>query len=139
MLKTQIIHPQLLSALAKCGHKAKILIADANYSVVTNSSADAEIVYLNFAPGMIPATTVLKGISQFIDIEATTMLAWPDDFENTIHGEYLEILPAETPMTLTSRDAFYAEVRAKDALLVIATGETRRFANLLITVGSVIL
>jgi L-fucose mutarotase len=138
MLKTQIIHPELLGALARCGHKAKILIADSNYSFVTNSSPSAEIVYLNFAPGMIASTDILLGISQLIAIESATMMAWPDDFENTIYDEYNAMLPSGTPMVLVEREVFYSTVKSPDTLLVIATGETRRFANLLLTVGPVI-
>ncbi|WP_373236310.1 RbsD/FucU family protein [Cohaesibacter celericrescens] len=139
MLKTQIIHPELLAVLAKCGHKAKILIADANYSFVTNSSPRAEIIYLNFAPGMVPSTVILEGISQVLNIESAAMMAWPEDFENTSQKDYLEILPRETPMELLTREDFYGSVRSMDTLLVVATGETRRFSNLLLTVGPVFL
>jgi L-fucose mutarotase len=114
------------------------LIADSNYSFVTNSGRDAQIIYLNFAPNMIPSTTVLDGVSQMINVEQATMMAWPDDFENTIHQEYLDILPPETPMQYAERADFYAAVKSPDTLLVIATGETRRFANILLTVGPVI-
>ena len=138
MLKTDIIHPPLLSALAKAGHKAQILIADANYSFVTNSNPQADIVYLNFAANMIPSTDVLRGVSKMISIEQATMMAWPDDFENTIHQSYVDILPEATPMAYVERADFYAAVKSPDTLLVIATGETRRFANLLLTVGPVI-
>lgn len=138
LLKTDIIHPQLLSVLAKAGHKAQILIADANYSFVTNANPAAEIIYLNFAPNMIPSTDVLAGVSKLINVEQATMMAWPDNFDNTIHKSYVDILPDETPMAYVERADFYAAVRSTDTLLVIATGETRRFANLLLTVGPVI-
>jgi hypothetical protein len=51
MIKADIIHPDLLQALAQCGHKANILITDANYSFLTNTSAQARIIWLNFTPG----------------------------------------------------------------------------------------
>lgn len=139
MIKSDIIHPQLLSTLAKAGHKARILIADANYSCVTNANPAAEIIYLNFAPNMIPSTTVLEGVSKLINIEQGTMMAWPDDFDNTIHQSYRDILPDETPMDYVQRGDFYGAVKSPDTLLVIATGEVRRFANILLTVGPVIL
>ena len=138
MLKTKIIHPDLLSTLARCGHKAKVLIADSNYSFVTNSSARAEIVYLNFTPGMISGTVLLSGISELIAIESATMMAWPDDFDNTIYAEYKTILPPSTVIDLVDREAFYSAVKSDDTLLVVASGETRRFANLLLTVGPVV-
>lgn len=137
MLKTKVIHPELLATLAKCGHKAKVLIADSNYSFVTNSSPSAEVVYLNFTPGMIPSVDILEGVSQLINIESATMMAWPDEFDNTIYCEYLQLLPQGTDIDLVDREAFYASVKSDDTLLVIATGETRRFANLLLTVGPV--
>lgn len=138
MIKSPIIHPELISILARAGHKAQILIADSNYSFVTNSGPEAEIIYLNFAPNMIPSTTVLQGVSQMINVEQATMMAWPDAFDNTIHQEYVSILPDATPMQFTERADFYAAVKSPDTLLVIATGETRRFANILLTVGPVI-
>lgn len=138
MIKSAIIHPQLLGTLAKAGHKAQILISDANYSFVTNAYSGAEIVYLNFAPDMIPSTVILEGVTKLINVEQARMMAWPDDFDNTIHKEYVDTMQAGTPMELVNRADFYAAVKSPDTLLVIASGETRRFANILLTVGPVI-
>ncbi|GAD80351.1 RbsD/FucU family protein [Vibrio ezurae] len=137
MIKTNITHPELLSALAKCGHKAKILIADGNFSFVTNSNPKAEIIYLNFAPDMLNAIDVLKGVTELINVEAAEMMTWPDDFENTIYDEYVNILPEGTPISHQPRKPFYDQIKSTDTFLVIATGEKRRFANLLLTVGVV--
>ncbi len=139
MIKSDIIHPQLLAALARAGHKARILLSDANYSFVTNASRQAEVVYLNFAPGMIPSATILAGVGKLINIEHARMMAWPDDFENSAHTDYVEILGPDTPMDFVNREDFYASAKSSDTLLVIASGETRRFANILLTVGPVIL
>ncbi len=139
MIKSDIIHPQLLSALAKAGHKAQILVSDANYSFVTNAPRNAEIVYLNFVPGTIPSAEILAAVCKLINVEQASMMAWPDDFENTVHGEYVDILPEGTPMDFVSREAFYASAKSSDTLVVIASGETRRFANILLTVGPVFL
>ncbi|PRY26535.1 L-fucose mutarotase [Aliiruegeria haliotis] len=138
MIKSPIIHPQLLAALARAGHKSRILVADANYAFVTNASPQAEIVYLNFAPGMISSAAILDGLCKLINVEQATMMAWPADFENSAHAEYTGILPPRTPLELVDREAFYAAVKAPDTLLVVASGETRRFANILLTVGPVI-
>jgi len=137
MLKTSIIHPELLQYLGQCGHKTKIMIADANYSFVTNSATNAKIVYLNFAPGMLNSTEVLTGICKMINIESATMCACPADFDNTIIDEYKTILSDNVPFDFLERYTFYDAVKSDDTLLVIATGEQRRFANLLLTVGVV--
>ena len=45
MLKTDLIHPEILSTLATAGHHAKILIADANYPATTKIGPNAKVVY----------------------------------------------------------------------------------------------
>lgn len=137
MIKTKIIHPELLCQLAKCGHKTKILIADGNYSFVTNSSKHAQIIYLNFTPGMISSTDILTGVCGMLNIESAQLMAYPSDFNNTIVTEYEGILPNDTPLEYLERADFYAQVKSDDTLLVIASGEQRRFANILLTVGVV--
>ena len=42
-------------------------------------------------------------------------------------------------MEFLSREEFYASVKSPHMLLVIASGETLRFANILLTIGPVIL
>ena len=138
MIKSKIIHPELLGHLAKCGHKTKILIADGNYSFVTNSAPTANIVYLNFRPGMLASTDVLAGVCEMINVESAQMMSYPADFDNTIVDQYKSLLPNDTVIENLERADFYSAVKSDDTLLVIATGEQRRFANILLTVGVVI-
>ena len=137
MIKSSILHPELLSTLAKCGHKTKILIADSNYSFVTNSSPAATIVYLNFSPDMIASPIILEKLLDYINLEEATLMASPADFDNTIEKEYQRILPAGIAFNYVDRGEFYSQAKSTDTLLVIASGETRRFANILLTVGVV--
>ncbi|WP_434666733.1 RbsD/FucU family protein [Klebsiella sp. B345] len=139
MIKSDIIHPELLQALALCGHKANILIADANYSLLTNSSPRAQIIYLNFSPGLIGSVVILQKILGYINVEKALLMSSPDDFENTIASEYSSLLSEMTEPEYVARDAFYALAKSSDTLLVIASGETRRFANILLTVGPTLL
>ena len=98
MIKSDIIHPDLLQALALCGHKANILIADANYSILTNSAAQARIVYLNFSPGLIGSVTILQKILGYISVEKATLMASPPEFDNTIAREYRQVLTQTTEL-----------------------------------------
>ena len=41
MLKTPILHPQILAALGRAGHSSKILIADGNYPFHTKRGPSA--------------------------------------------------------------------------------------------------
>lgn len=139
MIKTEIIHPDLLQALAQCGHKAHILIADANYSFLTNSSPRARIIYLNFSPGLISSVVILQKMLGYINIEKAVLMSCPDDFDNTIAREYRTLLAESTAVEYVTREAFYALAKSSDTLLVVASGETRRFANILLTVGPTLL
>ncbi|HHJ4501766.1 RbsD/FucU family protein [Raoultella ornithinolytica] len=139
MIKTEIIHPDFLQALAQCGHKANILIADANYSFLTNSSPRARIIYLNFSPGLISSVVILQKMLGYINIEKAVLMSCPDDFDNTIAREYRTLLAESTAVEYVTREAFYALAKSSDTLLVVASGETRRFANILLTVGPTLL
>lgn len=139
MIKSDIIHPDLLQALAQCGHKANILIADANYSLLTNSSLRARIIYLNFSPGLISSVVILQKMLGYINIEKAVLMSCPDDFDNTIAREYRTLLAESTALEYAAREAFYALAKSPDTLLVVASGETRRFANILLTVGPTLL
>lgn len=137
MIKGKLIHPELLSTLAKCGHKAKVLIADSNYSFETNSSPSSVKIYLNLTPGMIKGTDILEAVLTAINVEAAEVMETPSDFHPEIYDEFKELLPDEIELSRLERYTFYNKVCSKDCLLVIASGEQRRFANILLTVGVV--
>jgi len=139
MIKTEIIHPDLLQALAQCGHKANILIADANYSFLTNSSPRARIIYLNFSPGLISSVVILQKMLGYINIEKAVLMSCPDDFDNTIAREYRTLLAESTAVEYVTREAFYALAKSSDTLRFVPSGEPRRFANILLTVGPTLL
>ena len=74
MIHGQLIHPHILSALAKAGHGSKVLISDGNYPHWTKRGVNAEVVYLNLAPGMVSATDVLKVLVGEVPIEAAAIM-----------------------------------------------------------------
>ena len=47
MLKTKLIHPDILRSLADAGHGSKVLIADGNYPFTTATNPVADLVFLN--------------------------------------------------------------------------------------------
>lgn len=55
MLKGKLIHPDIMAALALCGHGDKVLIADGNYPL-DSKSGEAETVYLGLTPGLPTVT-----------------------------------------------------------------------------------
>ena len=137
MILNRILHPDILSALARAGHGSCVLIADGNYPFSTNSPASAVKVFLNLRRGLVTVTDVLEVLRDTIPIEQATMMATRDGQPAPIHQEFIKLLPAGVPTRTLARAEFYAAVNQPATALVIATGEEQRFANLLITIGVV--
>jgi L-fucose mutarotase len=136
MLKTRLLHPEILEALGEAGHGAKVLIADGNYPLATRSNGAARRVFLNLAPGLLTVTDVLAVLVEAIPIEAAHVMGPDGDEEPGIYREFRELLPG-TPLERLGRFEFYDMARGPDLALAIATGEQRIYANLLLTIGVV--
>ena len=136
MLKTRLLHPQILEALGEAGHGAQVLIADGNYPLLTRSNPAAHRVYLNLAPGMLTVTDILAVLADAIPIEAAHVMGPDNGDEPGIYADFRELLP-ETPLQRLGRFEFYDMARGPDLALAIATGEQRIYANILLTIGVV--
>ncbi len=137
MLKTALLHPEILEALASAGHGAKVLIADSNYPYATTAGPNARLVFLNFAPGKLTVPEVLAGLEKVIPIEAAEAMAPDAGPEPSIYPEFREILGSDVPLQPVKRFDFYEKIRGDDTCLVIATGETRVYACIILTIGVV--
>jgi L-fucose mutarotase len=136
MLKYQLLHPEILAALGAAGHGARVLIADGNYPFATKSHPAARRVYLNLAPDVLKATEVLAVLADAIPIEAAHVMVPDAGDEPAIFAEFRTLLPGIELYAL-GRFAFYDTASGPDLALVIATGERRIYANLLLTIGIV--
>ena len=135
MLKSELLHPELLCVLASAGHGSEVLVADANYPFSTGAAAGVPRVYLNFAPDLLRATDVLGVLTKAVSVEAAHVMM-PDGPEPSIFDEFRALLPGLALEKLERRD-FYTRVRGPDLALLIATGERRLYANILLTLGVV--
>jgi L-fucose mutarotase len=136
MLKTTLLHPEILYTLGAAGHGSRVLISDGNYPHTTGSNPAAERVFLNLAPGLLTATDVLRVIAGAIPVEAAHVMATADGSEPPIWGEFRALLPGQT-LEQIERFAFYEAASQPNVALVIATGEQRIYANILLTIGVV--
>ncbi|MDP4609794.1 MAG: RbsD/FucU family protein [Opitutales bacterium] len=136
MLKTPVIHPQILEALARSGHFAQVVIADGNLPVGAMTGPNSTTVHLNFRPGMLNAIQVLEGILAVCPIQGATVMQKPAEANAEIHEAYKALL-GDVTWEEMERWAFYDKIRDQVTTLIIATGEQRRFANLILTVGVV--
>ena len=137
MLKTTLLHPEILGALASNGHGARVLITDGNYPFTTGAPPAAKKVYLNLSPGRLSVAEVLKVLAEFIPIEKAVVMVPPDERAPEIHQEFQSIIGPQVQLTNLKRFEFYEEAKSPDTCLVIATGEIQRFANILLTIGVV--
>lgn len=137
MIDAKLIQPQILAALGKAGHGATILIPDGNYPVATGAHPRAERVYMNLSPGTVTVTEVLDAILSVTPIEAAHVMLPDDGAEPGIYAEFRALLGDEIGLQPLERFAFYEAAKSEDCCLVIATGEQRIFANILLTIGVV--
>lgn len=136
MLKSNLIHPQILASLGKSGHGTEILIADGNFPFNTGANPQADRVYLNLAPGLLTVTQVLEVLVNAIPVEAAHVMVPPNGTEPSIFSEFRALLP-NVELQKLGRFEFYDHVRLPNVALVIATGEQRVYANIVLTIGVV--
>ena len=134
MLKTSLINPDIISALAYCGHGSKVLIADGNYPL-EEKTGDAEKIYLGVTAGVPTVTEVLKAIHGVVEIESAEVMVPEDGSTPEIFKEFREELNGMHLKPMGRYD-FYDACMAEGAVfLAISTGEQRVFANILLTIG----
>jgi L-fucose mutarotase len=135
MLLTELLHPEILAALASAGHGSRVLLADGHYPASTAVGSHARTVYLNLTPGLLDVSTVLDVLLRAIPIEAAAVMVPPvAEPEPEAIGEYRDRL-ASVPVVELDRFAFYAHARSDDLALAIVTADVRTYANLLLTIG----
>ena len=146
MLRSSLIHPDILSAIGRAGHGSKILIADGNFPAATTLGPNARLVHLNLAPGLIGATRVLEVLATAIFIEKVELMEPLREGplamagEPPIWAEFRKVLGragvAGEP-TQMRRLEFYRAAQQPEVALVIQTGEQKIYANVLLTIGVV--
>lgn len=137
MLKTRLLHPEILRALGGAGHGARVLIADGNYPFGTEAPPGATRVFLNLRRGLVSVTEVLELLVETIPVEAAIVMETAEGQPGPLLETFRALLPAGAPITARKRHDFYAEAKSPATTLVVATGEERRFANILLTIGVV--
>ena len=134
MISGKLIHPQIIQALAATGHGGKVLIADSNYAFSTNACPAAQRVYLNLMPGRVTVTEVLEAIASATVIEFVDVMQSEDMDKPAIWEEFQSLLPGLN-LHVNDRLAFYEKAFDRNVCLVIATGDSRLSANILLTIG----
>lgn len=144
MLKSTLIHPEILAVLARAGHHAQILIADGNYPASTKKGPNATLISLNLAPGLVTVSQVLETLLTAVPVDHVHTMGIPADDPYAQAGdppvwtEYRQILEtAGTSLELEPIDKwqFYDAVMSPDHVLTIQTGDQALWANVLLKIG----
>ena len=137
-----IISPELLKTLCEMGHGDELVIADGNFpshsvgknAVVIRADGHGVPELLDAILSLIPLDTHVEKPVALMEVSAGDNTPEPE-----IWATYKEILAKREPdncqIEMTERFAFYE--RAKKEYLIIATGETAIYANVLLKKGVV--
>jgi len=147
MLRTSVLHPEILAALGGAGHSGKILISDGNYPHGTRANPRAKIVWANFVPGIVDAVTALKMVCDLVPVEAVEVMEPARTGLHAMTGDppiweaFRKVLKERANFTEAfiplQKPEFNRQAMSVDLCLVIATAETQIWANCLITIGVV--
>ncbi len=85
-------------------------------------------------PDMLRVTDVLEALISVIPVEEAFVMVPPDQADQPIFAEFRKLLPG-TELTKVQRLDFYDKAREPDTALMIATGDQRNWANLLLTMS----
>jgi L-fucose mutarotase len=135
VLRTPLIHPPLLAALAGAGHGGKVLIADANYSASTNVNPAAARIHLNVRPGLVTVADVLEPVLATVPVEAVEVMTPDGGGTPEVWGVYQQMLREGLTLRQLGRFDFYAAGREPDVAVCVATGDAALYSNVLLTIG----
>ena len=139
MLKgiSKIVSPELLKILCEMGHGDEIVIADGNFP---SENYGKRVIRADGIGGedMLKAVLSLIPLDTYAEPNFMLMQTVEGDPKPTIWESYFTITKKEDDNLregFLERFAFYE--RAKGAYLIIATGETAIYANILLKKGVV--
>ncbi|MFD1714516.1 RbsD/FucU domain-containing protein [Amnibacterium flavum] len=132
MLRLTLTNPPLLSALSSAGHGSKVLFTDANYPATTAANPRARLIELSIGRNLPTVSDLLGLVLPILPVEAACVMEGPGEIP--AHDEYAKAL---APLQLDSlgRFEFYDAARGSEVAVVVTTGDTRLYANLMLTVG----
>lgn len=135
MLKTTCVNPEIMKAIAYCGHGDKVLIADGNYPLASKSGNAAKI-YLGVTKGLPSVIDVLTALNGVVNFEKAEVMMPEDGNAPDIFNEFTGVLNGMA-LDRLGRFEFYDACSREDVRIGISTGEIRLYANILLTISVV--
>ncbi len=134
-----ILPPDLLKILMEMGHGDELVIADGNFPAASHAQRLVRCDGLG-ASQLLDAVMQLLPLDTFVKRSAALMAVVPgDNYTPEIWPIYKKIVQQYEPkfpdFEMMERHAFYDRARA--AYAIVATGETARYANIILKKGIV--
>jgi L-fucose mutarotase len=135
-----ILSPELLSTLRAMGHGDELAIVDANYPAQSSGRTVVRMDGVASATRLLEAVLSLLPLDEFVPCAAFHMQVVDDPTAQLpIFAEFRALLERYEPKAARlegiERFAFYE--RVKSCFAVLATGERRLYANLILKKGIV--
>ncbi len=139
MLKgiSPLFSPELLATLYRMGHGDEIVLADAHFP---GHSINPRVIRADglLIEDLLDAILPLFALDSYVDDPVVMMACVSGDQPDpAVENGYLNKInrhaPATPPITFVERFAFYE--RAKSAFAVVMTGDTRKYANIILKKG----
>jgi L-fucose mutarotase len=132
-----ILPPDLLKILMEMGHGDEIVLADSNFPAASHAQRLVRCDGLEASP-LLDAVLQLFPLDSFVKHPLILMAVVPgDNYSPDIWPIYKKIIKKHersfTGFEMVERFAFYE--RAKKAYAIVATGETARYANIILKKG----
>jgi L-fucose mutarotase len=139
MLKgiSPLFSPELLATIYRMGHGDEIVLADAHFPGHSVSNLVIRADGLDIED-LLEAILPLFALDSYVDDPVVMMECVPgDEPDPTVEAGYRSVIDKYAPVTdmiaFIERFAFYE--RAKNAFAVVMTGDTRKYANIILKKG----
>jgi L-fucose mutarotase len=132
-----LIGPELLSTLARMGHGDEIVLADAFFPGHSVNACVHRADGIRIA-GLLDGILSLMNLDEYVDRPVVMMAAAGNDtLDPAVAKSYRDVIdrhwPNTPPILNIERFAFYE--RARKAFAVVMTGETVKYANIILKKG----
>ncbi len=138
MLKgiSPLISPDLMTNLLKMGHGDEIILADAHFPGYSYNQNVIRADGLRIAD-LLKAILPLMELDTYVDNPIAMMAAAPgDELDPAVEESYLEQIAPIYPYAGIERvERFDFYERTKEAFVVVITGETAKYGNILLKKG----
>jgi L-fucose mutarotase len=131
------ISPELLSVLCRMGHGDEIVLADAFFP---GESCNQRVIRADGIriPALLDGILALMNLDAYVPAPLAMMAPVPgDELDPEVERAYRAVIdrrwPGSPPIERVERFAFYE--RAKKAFAVVMSGETVKYANIILKKG----